>query len=95
MWVIAHREMKFICDKILSSSRFNNMFKITYKLVLFAGEYLDSKMTSMGQLAFDEFGRPFLILKDEESQTRLTGSDAIKSHIIGMSRYIAPWTNEL
>ena len=40
-------------------------------------------MTSMGQLAFDEFGRPFLILKDEESQTRLTGSDAIKSHIIG------------
>ena len=43
-------------------------------------------MTSMGQLAFDEFGRPFLILKDEESQTRLTGSDAIKSHIIGMGR---------
>jgi hypothetical protein len=40
----------------------------------------------MGQLAFDEFGRPFLILKDEESQTRLTGSDAIKSHIIGRTR---------
>jgi len=39
-------------------------------------------MTSMGQLAFDEFGRPFIILKDEESQTRLTGADAIKSHII-------------
>lgn len=39
-------------------------------------------MSSMGQLAFDEFGRPFLILKDEESQTRLTGSDAIKSHIL-------------
>lgn len=39
-------------------------------------------MTSMGQLAFDEFGRPFLILKDEEHQTRLTGADAIKSHII-------------
>jgi len=36
----------------------------------------------MGQLAFDEFGRPFIILKDEESQTRLTGADAIKSHII-------------
>jgi hypothetical protein len=40
-------------------------------------------MTSVGQLAFDEFGRPFLILKDEESQNRLTGTDAIKSHIIG------------
>jgi len=37
---------------------------------------------SMGSLAFDEFGRPFMILKDEASQSRLTGSDAIKSHII-------------
>jgi len=36
----------------------------------------------MGSLAFDEFGRPFLVLKDEESQTRLTGNDAIKAHII-------------
>jgi len=37
---------------------------------------------SGGSLAFDEFGRPFLILKDEDKQDRLTGSDAIKSHII-------------
>ena len=37
---------------------------------------------SMGSLAFDEFGRPFMILKDEMSQNRLTGNDAIKSHII-------------
>jgi len=37
---------------------------------------------SMGSLAFDEFGRPFMILKDEAAQNRLTGSDAIKSHII-------------
>jgi len=37
---------------------------------------------SMGSLAFDEFGRPFMILKDEAQQSRLTGSDAIKSHII-------------
>lgn len=37
---------------------------------------------SMGSLAFDEFGRPFMILKDEAQQDRLTGSDAIKSHII-------------
>ena len=37
---------------------------------------------SMGSLAFDEFGRPFMILKDEMEQTRLTGSDAIKSHIL-------------
>jgi len=33
-------------------------------------------------LAFDEFGRPFVIMKDEEMQSRLTGTDAIKSHII-------------
>jgi len=37
---------------------------------------------SMGSLAFDEFGRPFMILKDEMMQNRLTGTDAIKSHII-------------
>ena len=35
-----------------------------------------------GSLAFDEFGRPFIILKDEAQQKRLTGNDAIKSHII-------------
>ncbi|XP_065053028.1 T-complex protein 1 subunit epsilon-like [Rhopilema esculentum] len=33
-------------------------------------------------LAFDEFGRPFLILNDQENQKRLTGLDAIKSHIL-------------
>merc|ERR1712002_974538 len=37
---------------------------------------------SMGSLAFDEFGRPFMILKDEMAQNRLTGNDTIKSHII-------------
>ena len=37
---------------------------------------------SMGSLAFDEFGRPFLILKDEAQQDRMTGTEAIKSHII-------------
>lgn len=39
-------------------------------------------MTSVGTLAFDEFGRPFLILKDQDKKKRLTGSDAIKSHIM-------------
>merc|ERR1719471_2538306 len=37
---------------------------------------------SVGSLAFDEFGRPFMILKDEAQQNRLTGKDAIKSHIL-------------
>lgn len=33
-------------------------------------------------LAFDEYGRPFIILKDQERQARLKGSDAIKSNIV-------------
>ena len=37
---------------------------------------------SMGSLAFDEFGRPFLIQKDEQMMDRMTGTEAIKSHII-------------
>ena len=31
-----------------------------------------------GSLAFDEYGRPFIIVKDQEKQKRLTGTDAIK-----------------
>ncbi|XP_043283637.1 T-complex protein 1 subunit epsilon [Venturia canescens] len=34
-----------------------------------------------GSIAFDEYGRPFIILRDQEKQKRLTGNDAIKSHI--------------
>jgi T-complex protein 1 subunit epsilon len=36
---------------------------------------------AVGSLAFDEFGRPFLILRDQNNQNRITGKDAIKSHI--------------
>jgi hypothetical protein len=35
-------------------------------------------MNAVGSLAFDEFGRPFLILRDQENQKRLSGKDAIK-----------------
>lgn len=35
-----------------------------------------------GSLAFDEYGRPFIIIKDQDKQRRLTGNDAIKSHIL-------------
>ncbi|XP_044734799.1 T-complex protein 1 subunit epsilon [Chrysoperla carnea] len=34
-----------------------------------------------GSVAFDEYGRPFIIIRDQESQKRLTGNEAIKSHI--------------
>lgn len=39
-------------------------------------------MSSIGQLAFDEYGRPFLILRDQDKQHRLTGIEAHKSHIL-------------
>nr|BAN20390.1 chaperonin [Riptortus pedestris] len=35
-----------------------------------------------GSIAFDEYGRPFIIIKDQDKQKRLTGNDAIKSHIL-------------
>ncbi|VDN97044.1 unnamed protein product [Rodentolepis nana] len=34
------------------------------------------------QLTFDEFGRPFIILRDQEKKKRLTGIQAHKSHIL-------------
>jgi T-complex protein 1 subunit epsilon len=36
-------------------------------------------MVSMpGTLAFDEYGRPFIIIRDQQNQKRLTGVDALK-----------------
>nr|8SFE_E Chain E, T-complex protein 1 subunit epsilon [Homo sapiens]8SFE_e Chain e, T-complex protein 1 subunit epsilon [Homo sapiens]8SFF_E Chain E, T-complex protein 1 subunit epsilon [Homo sapiens]8SFF_e Chain e, T-complex protein 1 subunit epsilon [Homo sapiens]8SG8_E Chain E, T-complex protein 1 subunit epsilon [Homo sapiens]8SG8_e Chain e, T-complex protein 1 subunit epsilon [Homo sapiens]8SG9_E Chain E, T-complex protein 1 subunit epsilon [Homo sapiens]8SG9_e Chain e, T-complex protein 1 su len=37
---------------------------------------------SMGTLAFDEYGRPFLIIKDQDRKSRLMGLEALKSHIM-------------
>ncbi|XP_074652458.1 T-complex protein 1 subunit epsilon-like [Tubulanus polymorphus] len=37
---------------------------------------------SQGALAFDEYGRPFIIMRDQDRKTRLTGIDAHKSHIL-------------
>lgn len=31
-----------------------------------------------GTITFDEYGRPFIILRDQEKQKRITGIDAIK-----------------
>jgi len=39
-------------------------------------------MNSMGTLTFDEYGRPFIILRDQESKQRLSGIEALKSHIL-------------
>ena len=42
---------------------------------------------SVGNLAFDEYGRPFLILRDQDKQSRLTGKDAIKVKMNKLKNY--------
>lgn len=44
--------------------------------------------TIPGTMAFDEYGRPFIILKDQEKQKRLTGIDAIKVRIHTLKIYL-------
>lgn len=39
-------------------------------------------MTALGQLVFDEFGKPFVILRNQETKRRLVGIEALKSHIM-------------
>lgn len=39
-------------------------------------------MSATGTLAFDEYGRPFIIIRDQERKKRLTGIDALKAHIL-------------
>jgi T-complex protein 1 subunit epsilon len=36
----------------------------------------------MGSIAFDEYGRPFIIMRDQETKQRLSGIEAHKSHIL-------------
>lgn len=35
-----------------------------------------------GSIAFDEYGRPFIIIRDQDKQKRLTGVDALKVRIV-------------
>jgi T-complex protein 1 subunit epsilon len=42
-----------------------------------------------GSIAFDEFGRPFIILRDQENQKRLTGIDALKVRLGGDQFYMS------
>lgn len=37
--------------------------------------------TPIGQIAIDEYGNPFIVLRDQASKTRLKGLDALKSNI--------------
>lgn len=39
-------------------------------------------MTAAGQLLFDDSGQPFIVIREQEKQKRLTGIEALKSHIL-------------
>lgn len=39
-------------------------------------------MAALGQLVFDEYGKPIIILKDQDQQKRLTGIDALKVRVV-------------
>lgn len=42
-----------------------------------------------GSIAFDEYGRPFIIIRDQDKQKRLTGLDALKvGYVIYFSNYV-------
>lgn len=38
--------------------------------------------TAAGQLLFDESGQPFIVIREQEKQKRLTGIEALKNHIL-------------
>ncbi|GMR42042.1 hypothetical protein PMAYCL1PPCAC_12237, partial [Pristionchus mayeri] len=40
------------------------------------------KMAGQAQLIFDEYGQPFIVMREQDKQKRLTGVEAIKSHIL-------------
>lgn len=48
-------------------------------------------MTALGQLVFDEYGKPIIILKDQDQQKRLTGIDALKVGIPGAAAGVAEY----
>ncbi len=35
----------------------------------------------IGRIAMDEFGNPFIIMRDQDQKTRIKGLDALKSNI--------------
>ncbi|KAG9464180.1 hypothetical protein GDO78_020353 [Eleutherodactylus coqui] len=44
-------------------------------------------MSALGTLAFDEYGRPFIILKDQDRKSRLSGPEALKVGEAGLLGY--------
>ncbi|KAF6017116.1 CCT5 [Bugula neritina] len=58
------------------------LVRFSSSIFLVLGAAINFKMASGGSLAFDEYGRPFIIIKDQDQKKRLTGIEAHKSHIL-------------
>ena len=52
-------------------------------------------MGSMGGIAFDEFGRPFIIMRDEDKMDRLTGLEAHKVILLYLKNILLYYINNM
>ena len=52
-----------------------------YRFVLVT-DLLQNLLSLAMSLAFDEFGRPFIVIKEQHKQSRLTGRKAHKANIL-------------
>ncbi len=43
---------------------------------------------NLGGLVFDEYGRPFVILKEQQAKSRLRGKDAQKVSRVGCESFV-------
>lgn len=44
-------------------------------------QVVNDQGTPIGQLAVDEFGNPFIIMREQQTKSRLKGLDALKANI--------------
>jgi hypothetical protein len=44
-------------------------------------------MSAQGSLAFDEYGRPFIIIRDQDKKKRLTGLEAHKVNKVELCNF--------
>ena len=70
---------KFTTQQQLSSPLF---FSLPFFLSFFLLPYPPFLSLGIMSLTFDEYGRPFLIIRDQENQRRLTGLEAQKVNVL-------------
>lgn len=65
-------------DFATSREKVPSLFRSGPGRLLRSAGFRSSTMASVGTLAFDEYGRPFLIIKDQDRKSRLMGLEALK-----------------